>query len=243
METINSVCCWLEASVIQYFLLAGGIGVITAFAELLTRYNYDYKSIFYVRIGWIYMLINGLAGVVAYFAVSEFQLLPGKEWVRALVAGSSAMLVLRSSFINLKNHDKPLDIGLASILQVFLSAANRGFSQGRSINRLQKMDFMREVDFDKAKRILPELCFISMKDVPKEEKDAIIDKIGEVDADSGLNANKSLLLGVILADITDINMLRKAIDTLGDGIKLDPLSAPSRSIDDILEQLSKGKNG
>jgi hypothetical protein len=242
MEAINDICCWFNGTAIQYFLLAGAIGLVTAFAELLTRYNYDYRSILYVRIGWVYMAINAFAGVVAYFAVSEFELLPGKEWVRALVAGSSAMLVLRSSFVNIKNHDKQIDIGLASILHVFLSAANRGFSQGRSINRMSGLDFMREVDFDKAKRILPELCFISMKDVTDLEKKAIIDKIDEVNADSGLNANKSLLLGVILADITDIKMLKKAIETLGTGIKLDPSIPPGRSIDNILEELSKGKN-
>ena len=246
METTNNFDFnWAE--VLQYiygvrfYLLAISIGVVTAFAELLTRYNYDYKSIWVIRISWIYLGINGFAGVIAYFAITEFNLLAGKEWVRAIVAGSSAMLVLRSSFINIKNNDKQLDIGLASILQIFLQAANRGFSQGRSINRLDKLDFMTNVDFDKAKKILPELCFISMKDLSDEEKKIITDKISNVDLDSGLNANKSLILGVILADITDINMLKKAIEKLGDSIRFDPSAKPSESIDVMMERLRKEK--
>lgn len=234
---ISDICCWFGGSHAWYFALASCIGFFTAFAELLTRYNYDFRSIWRISAGWVYMLINAGAGFLAYFIMGKLEMFEGNESVGAIVAGTSAMLVLRSSFIVIKNHDKQIDIGLASILNVFLQAANRGFAQQRSAERLDKMAIMKDVDFEKAKEVLPDLCFLSMKEVSDEDKTSITQKIRVVGSSNTPNGNKSLQLGIILAEITEINLLKKAIEKLGDTIKFDSGSEPVKPIDQQVDEV------
>jgi hypothetical protein len=231
-------CLWWTS--FQFALIACIVGMITAFAELLTRYNYDYRSIATSKISWVYMLLNGFAGIGAFYMIKEFNILNTKEWVKGIVAGTSAMLILRSSFVTIKGSgERQIDIGLAAILQIFLQAASRSFSQERAIDRLGKLDFMKAVDFEKAKIILPSLVLNIMKDLGDEEKQKIIDRIQDVSKSTDPNEAKSVVLGIILADLTDINLLKAAVEQVYSSIKFEGTEKQPEPLDEVLTKLNQ----
>src|SRR5689334_16796712 len=79
------------------------LGYCLAFSELLSRYRI-FKLIMNSMNAWVYLLINGCASIITYYFIKEhnFNLggLANSELGKVLLAGLSAMFILRSSFFS-----------------------------------------------------------------------------------------------------------------------------------------------
>lgn len=149
------------------------------------------------------------------------QLVGGK----VLLSGLSAMFILRSSFFNYhdKDSNKSINVGLSTILQIFLDAAERSFDQDQSLNNLIEITkVMKDVDFSKAEKDLTVICLNLMLNVGAEEQKKLAESIKNLAEPKSVQheLTKSVALGITLARITGVRLLKQAIDTLGKDIKI-----------------------
>ncbi len=224
---------------IIFFILSFSLGFVWAFSELLSRYKVG-KLIINSLNAWMYFLINGLASVLVYYFIPKlnisFGIFTSNEWGRVLLAGLSAMFILRSSFFNFhdKESNKSINVGISIILQIFLDAAERSFDQEQSVNNLKDISsVMKGIDFSKAEKDLTVICLNLMQNVGAEEQKKLAESIKNLAEPNAVQheQTKSLTLGIILARITGIRLLKQAIDTLGEDIRIS--EAKKRVFEDL----------
>jgi hypothetical protein len=237
-EILNSIC-WLGIlSVILSFIF----GCIFGYAELLSRYS-QAGHIFKVKQGVLYIAFNGIVSLLAFVFVNLFNN-DNPNWdsfeiEKILIAGFGGMAVLRSTVMSVKVKDKKVDVGINAVAQIFLESTEKKFdtkSAEMKMEEIQKV--MDGVIFDSAKLELQSLCSNFMENLSEEDNNQIIK---EVDKLSGLDIceqNKSIQLGHILTKWLSIELLKKAIDSLGNNIKT-PKDSDNRTseIDSLLDQL------
>lgn len=201
-----------------YALLATGLGFLAAFAELLSRYQ-DPKQILTTGSSITYMLINGIASFLAYWFIDK-QGYTDNEISKVVIAGTSALVLLRSSLASIKVGEKQVEAGFSSILQVFLTWADRSFDQKKARADLPDVKpVMKGIDFEKAKLALPTTCFKIMKNVTQEEQDKIASEVAILTQSPLDNNVKCINLGILLMELTGAELLSQAIDVLGDSIR------------------------
>lgn len=178
-----------------------------------------------------YMSINGLASIAVYYFIPKldisFGIFTSTEWGKVLLAGLSAMFILRSSFFSYHDKDskKSINVGISTILQIFLDSAERSFDQEQSVDNLKRISsIMQDIDFTKAEKDLTVLCLNLMQNVSSEEQKKLAESIKNLSEPNAVQheLTKSVTLGITLAKITGIKLLEEAVSTLGNEIKLTP---------------------
>ena len=81
---------------------------------------------------------------------------------------------------------------------------------------------MKDIDFDKAEKDLTVLCLNLMQNVSSEEQKKLAESIKSLAEPKAVEhaCTKSFALGITLARITGIRLLKEAVFTLGDNIKI-----------------------
>jgi len=199
------------------YLITFFVGCISALAELLSRYD-RIGQIFAFLSSWVYFLINGFAAVLAYWFISEYNLdfgiLTETEIGKILISGTSSMIILRSSFANIKSGNQNIEAGLASITNVFLKNADRTFDRKRSINDYKAIhEIMNDIDFSKSKLDLPLICLGMMKNVTLEEQQLLANDILKLSTESYSPKAKAINLGVLVSATTGLNLLKEVISS------------------------------
>ncbi|MDD4032130.1 MAG: hypothetical protein PHS48_02665 [Bacteroidales bacterium] len=191
------------------------VGCISALAELLSRYS-RIGQIFKFISSWVYLTINGSAAALAFWFISEnnlnFGAITETEVGRIILAGTSSMVILRSSFASIRNGNKNFEAGLASITNVFLRNADRVLDRKRSIEDFKEIqEIMEKINFNKAKIDLPLLCLSTMKNVTLEEQQILANDIIKLSQDAKNDKTKSTNLGVLISNITGIDLLKEVV--------------------------------
>jgi hypothetical protein len=203
---------------IPFATIAFLLGCLTAFAELLSRYN-QLRQIMTLKPSLIYLLINGITSGLAYIFLVEMEMLNENVIGRVFLAGSSAMIILRSSLASIKVGDRNIEAGGAAILQVFLNSADRAFDRMRSQSEIEQIErVMKDVSFEKAKLALPMTCFTIMKNVSQDEQDLISGEVKKLEEVAFDNHTKAINLGTVLMNVTGIDLLEKSVKVLGKSI-------------------------
>jgi len=226
---------------ILYGIIAFVIGCLAALAELLSRYR-NFRQICSIRASRVYLLINGFAAIFAYAFVVQFNI--GQSGLlRVILAGTSSLVILRSSFASIKVGNKNIEAGIGAILQVFLSSADRSFDQRRSNEELSAIEnVMKTVNFDKAKLALPTTCFTIMKNVSQDEQDRISADVKKLSSSNLDNNTKSINLGILLTNVTGLPLLEKAVQVLIGSIQGEGNTpSPEDKLNQIIDKLSDGK--
>lgn len=218
-------------------------GVLVGFAELLSRYK-TVSSIIKSKSSWTYLVINGISSVLGLWLIEELKLLENfsnNSTVKVLIAGTSSMAILRSSFMNVKIGKEKTDIGLSALLNVFLSAAETSFDQYKSKEDLSKInDIMENVDFEKAKIALPKTCHELMKTFSDETLSNIGDKISKIPSEISDPDVQSIHLGLILYEETGSELLEDAVKVLGKSIeKSSEKEGDVENLDKVLNKLKE----
>jgi hypothetical protein len=214
-------------------------GSFWGFAELLQRYK-EWKYVFHCQknkkkerdkesqtntkdsvIGYVisYIILNGLISVIAlwlikFFAKDAIATMDSIEFQNTLLAGFGGMMILRSSIFSIKQHNKDIEIGLATVVKIFLDTIDRKINHNIAARRVCDIyEIMKDVDFELAKEELPALCIEFIDYFTDEDSKNLTKKITEINGDFN-NINKSLQLGREIAKYCNTEILRRVIKKL-----------------------------
>jgi len=201
-------------------------GGLVGTGELLSRYRdapgrslRNLPAIFYI-------ILNVAASVGALALIHAFDWKLGADsestirWTRVLVAGTGAMAFFRSALFTVRIGDRDIGVGPAGFLQTFLSAADRGVDRRGAQNRAATVsDLMKGVDYEKTFAALPPYCIGLMSNLSAEEQKALAEALTVLDRDTVEDAIKVRLLGLELMNVVGENVLRDAVESLGEEIR------------------------
>ena len=207
-----------------YYSIAFLCGCVAATAELFSRYSDSPGSTFRLKESYSYLALNGGASLITYHMIKEsgisFGPLENSPLSQAVLAGFSAMAILRSSVASIKRGQTTLEVGLAPVIQAFLDKVDRAFDRNRSRGELTEVGkIMGDVDFTKAVKDLPTTCLNLMQNVSKEEGERMGREVADLGKSELSPQGKALNLGFIISRVTGPALLQSAVESLGDVIR------------------------
>lgn len=232
------------------------LSVLTAYTELLSRYDdpflilIKFPSIFY-------LLLNAFCAWLVYSMIETMGIkisinnTDNSEISKIILAGTSSILLLRSSFGIYKNGDENIEIGISGILKIIFNFCDRRFDQIFTEIRLKSIEKIMKnkekiIDFDKAKTDLPVLCMKMMSNLSLKDSIKFGAEVAEIDQPERknhkllFNKSKIIILGFIIAKYTGTKLLDSAVNALEDDIKI--TEGETDETTNLLQQLSSIKS-
>jgi ABC-type phosphate/phosphonate transport system substrate-binding protein len=201
-------------------------------AELISRYRDEPFRAVTSPASFAYLLTNGGASCIALYIikVSDWTFGAATEtgasasliplW-QVMIAGFAAAAFFRSSFFAVRLGDKDVQVGPAAVLQIITGAMDRAVDRNRAEQRAQAVAMlMKGVDFEMASEALPAHCVALMQNLPSEDIGKIGEAIKSLKEPSSMPPEvKALNLGLILMNAVGEDVLKAAIESIGDKIK------------------------
>jgi len=216
-----------------YSLFAGLIAAFASLVELIQRYSIGTKISFFLKnyIVWLYLLLNAVAGIAAYFilSISDGSVIQasfgaiGKNGISvAVIAGLGSMAIMRSAFINLKLGETKYSVGPGVLLDILLISIDKKIDQNRAMcSAIEVHDVMENIDYAKANISLPTVCLHMLEQVSRDDQEEMKKEIEKINATRELAQKaKSLCLGISIKKIAGLDVLNTAVNLLGEEIRL-----------------------
>jgi len=208
---------WLDWAV------AAMLGGLVGASELVSRYKDEPGAAINSWPAVFYVAINGAASAGALGLIHANGWFGTARWTQILMAGVSAMAFFRSSLFVVRAGDRDVGVGPSGFLQIFLGAADRAVDRQRAAARSHAVaKVMKDVDFTKAVKALPPFCLALMQNVSPEDQDLLkraLEALGKGESEPSV---KALLLGIELINVVGVDVLRQAVESLGDQIRSAP---------------------
>lgn len=206
---------------------AGAVG----FGELIARYRDDPGRLLGLRPAASYVAINVAAGVIALALVQQFEVvttLKNKALMEALIAAFGAIAFFRTSLFTARVGESDVGIGPSAMLKTFLEACDRLVNRDQATARADAVGaWMKEVDFAKAQATLPTFCLGLVEGLDADEQRALGEQIKRLGDDKAIAEEaKARILGAYLLRQVGADVLRKAVETLGETIRRDGTVPP-----------------
>ena len=173
-----------------------------------------------------YLGLNVAAAVVTLWVVRSFEITfgvpadqaPELRLVQVLGSGFSAMALLRSAIFIVRVGERDIGIGPQALLTVMSTASDRAVDRRRASDRVRIMsEVMPRIAFDRAATALPAYCFQLMQNTSGEEEARVGALVRELQGNPDLPPQlKSRILGLVLLTIVGEDVLRAAVDDLGE---------------------------
>lgn len=201
-------------------VLSGGIG----FAELIQRYRDNPARLFAAPPTLIYVCVNMAAAISALALVQVFQVFdksaPHRALYEVLLAAFGSIAFFRSSLFTARVADRDVDVGPATLLKSLLATSDQRINLAQARDRVADVaPIMRRVDFARARAALPTLCFTVVENVPKEEQERVAAGITQMgNAADMTDTQRSIILGTLLMRVVGAEVLKSAVEALGDSI-------------------------
>lgn len=197
------------------------IGALVGVGELVTRYRDSPSSALRLLSAWVYIIINAAASVLALWIVRAFDWTFGgttpaqiAAW-QVLVAGFSALVLLRSSLFTVKVGDADVGVGPSAMLTALLAAADRGIDRVRAAARLKvARSAMDTVDFGSSVEALLTNVTTALQNLPPEEAKQLATAAGALKSLGASDRQKSIALGLLLMDVSGSELLTEAVNSL-----------------------------
>jgi len=212
------------------YLAAVCIGTLLGATELISRYRDAPLVALSKAPGIAYSGLNGLASLLALWAIDVFQWEFGLgdgtgdatqtaaqvQYVHVLVAGFGAMALFRSTLFNVRIGDQDVSVGPNSILQVLLRATDSAVDRKRGEERAGEVQAaMQDLPLEKAEVDLPLLCLSLMQSLSPDEQQNLAEQIQMVVQNENIDdPTKRLALGLKLMDVVGDEVVREAVTTL-----------------------------
>lgn len=202
-------------------VFAGGVG----FGELLARYRDDPARLLGMRGAVAYVAVNVAAGLLALALVQQFEAIsagPQRPLYEALLAAFGAVAFFRTSLFTARIGDADVGVGPATLLKSFLEGSDRLVNREQAVRRADAVaSSMAGVDFDKAYAALPSLCLGLVEGLSAEEQQQLATRLAALRDDQQITpAAKAQILGVYLLRVVGVDVLHRAVTTLGDRIRV-----------------------
>ena len=207
-------------------VLVAGLGSTVGIAELLTRYRADPEATPEDRFGLALCGAQCRSGGRGARANPRLRVGLGvndPDALRAtqvLVAGFGAIALFRSSLFTSRIGGVDVGIGPITILTAFRDSVDRAVDRRQAIRRSGAIhQLMSDVSFEAAYEALPAYCLLLMQTVSPQDQETLAFEVAELGKAQMTNQLKKLSLGLKLMDLVGVDVLRTAIDDLGDHIK------------------------
>jgi hypothetical protein len=225
----------LTSSLIFWSVAVWLFGAAVGASELIARYkDAPFRALLTQAALW-YVIVNGVAAVVAFVLIVNFDPTLGNSWishdstdpsdaqkfgVQALIAGFSSMVFFRSSLFTMRVGDTDVAVGPGIFFQVLLFATDRACDRERAEPRSALVNtIMQGVSFEQARDALPSFCFELMQNVPASEQQQFRQVVDALASSKMRDAIKVLNLGLMLMNVVGSQVLRAAVNTLGEKIQ------------------------
>jgi hypothetical protein len=207
---------WLDWAAVA--VLGGGVGS----SELISRYRDHPWAAIRTLPAVAYIAINSLASAGALGVIHANGWF-GSRWAQILMAGVSAMAFFRTSLFVVRAGDRDVGVGPSEFLQIFLGAADRAVDRTRAQVRSNAVaTVMKDVDYGKAIRVLPDYCIALMQNVPEEDQQELSRALKDLEEKPAAPSVKALLLGLELINVVGVDVLPTAVKSLGEQIRSTP---------------------
>jgi len=207
------------------YVVAFILGSLFGLTELISRYRDEPRRALWYWAAWLYVLVNALASVFALNLIRVFGwFADGTElqqtFIRVLIAGFGSMILFRSSLFIIRTANGEIPFGPVVVLQILLGAADREVDRNRGLSRSSEVaEIMKNISFTKAKTSLVVYCLELMQNVPKAEQEALAEKAKSIVQVTDITEpQKSMLLGLALLNVVGKDLLKQAVNSLGEEI-------------------------
>lgn len=195
-------------------------GIAVGASELVGRYKDAPFLTLWTPSAAFYVAVNGLAALVAYDLILEFQWFADvahRQWIQALVAGFGSMAFFRSSLFTIKVGETDVAVGPGIFFQVLLFATDRACDRRRAWRRSSLVTtIMQGISFEQACETLPAFCFELMQNLPSSEAVRVRQAVdGLASSDTMTDAEKAFNLGLMLMNVVGSDVLASAVRQLG----------------------------
>ena len=199
------------------------LGLLAGIGELFTRYRDAPSVVLGRRAGLTYLAVNGAAGAIALLAVRALDLRTGpavgsptdrERWGLVLLAGFSAMALLRSSLFTLRVGDRDVPIGPAAALKAILDVLDRAVDREQAARRDQFLDTLPAgwAPDPTGIRTLSGYCLGLMQNVTSDEQKALGQQIEQLITNRALSPRHRLRLTcLLLLPVVGADVLRRAL--------------------------------
>lgn len=206
------------------------VPAFVACIELLTRYSKgaNLRQLLSDKLVWLYMTINGFAGLGAYFLSREW-IAPnpqstGDLITLGLVASAGGLALLRTSVAQIsKGNEKSqsVSIGPGFVLDLLLDLLDDRIDQNRAERSIKEISELAEgLSYKKCySNLVGLLIFYMMERVNEDEIETIRSNIKALDENLDTDHAKLLALATILRGSVGLAPLKAAVDALGDSLK------------------------
>ncbi|HZZ89985.1 MAG TPA: hypothetical protein VFE13_16780 [Caulobacteraceae bacterium] len=203
-------------------VVAGLIGIVVAYAELLARYRDDPMRAVLSWPAFSYALVNGGAGLLAAWWLSSFfpsivaatgaKSIDGAKL--AVVGGFGALAVMRTSLLKLKlNSGDEVSVGPAVIVDQLLTVVDRSVDRHLAERRATiASELAGRIDFQRDGTSLVALCLVLLQNpsaTEQQQMSAVLQGLnGRTDIPANIKAT-SLLLALL--GLVGETVLRQAV--------------------------------
>jgi hypothetical protein len=211
------------------FVLVALLGGLLSVSELMSRYRDEPIRAVSNPPAILYVVINVGAAVAALAAARLFGWSFGVDpanaeqlrWTQVVVAGLGAMALFRSSLVNVRVSGQDVGVGPGTLLASLLETADRAVDRVRGRQRaLAIAPLMHDISFEKAYIALPTYCTHLMQNLSAHDQDNLADRVQSLADTTNMDDHaKALALGLLLVDVLGENVVKAAIEGLGESIR------------------------
>jgi hypothetical protein len=189
-DTIGGTLGRSEMDMVLAFLLAG----LVAAGELVARYKDNPDAALYSPPAWLYMFLNGMIAVAAYYCLEHYapDLLtvttcidedaatacPPVNVPRVAAAAFGSLAIMRTAFARVLVGGQEIGLGPSAFIEIFQRAADRGVDRRRGAGRLSELPKeLTGLPMAIAGNTLVPLCIELMQNLTADEEKNIADRI------------------------------------------------------------------
>ena len=179
---------WPDANpFLRRYLAVAVIGALVGAVELIARYRDEPWQVATSPPGIAFIALNAAAAFVALFLLEHFRTTlaaPTDGFVRVLIAGFGAMLILRSKLLTLKQPGgTDVEVGPAFVVDSLLSAVNRDVDRRRAGRRIDLVAAMTErFSEHQFNDVAPHLAaaVLAFQNMDAEDRKALADRVNNL---------------------------------------------------------------
>ena len=217
------------------YLGVGLLGALVGIGELVSRYRDAPEHALIARPALLYIALNAAASCAGLALIHAYGWTftppaPGAGAVssavatrltQVLVAGAGALVLFRSSIINIRVGGQDVGVGPIVFFQVVLGATDNAVDRLRAVARQTIIkNVLTKVSYVNARVALPAYCMGLMQNLPARDQEDFARRLREIDNSPVPDDIKARLLGLALLGLVGEDLLTAAVRDLGKQIEV-----------------------
>lgn len=231
-------------------VISFSVGMIVAVAELSTRYFDAPRFLIKNYASWIYVAVNGLVAVLAFFVSVQLELkvsnvdMSNHLELLAVFMGFAGMTIMRSSVVNINVKGKEQELGLQKTVYLLLDWVDRLYDRQRSTYLVvNATPLVQAIPFEEVKCNILTTCIAAMENISPAESADLNKVANDLETSDSRNTLKSVQLGIKIAKLTGIPLLQEVVSQWKNASNGRELVSKVALIDELQNDILKPRGG